>query len=58
MGIAYTAEALKKGPIFAAASLLHCAGCKIDSSKPVPSYFPQWVRKEDDKKIKKINLTK
>jgi len=40
MGIAFTNEILKKGPIFAAVSLLHCAGCKLDSSKPVPKYFP------------------
>jgi len=42
MGNAYTNEALKKGPIFAAVSLLHCAGCKLDTSKPLPKYFPAW----------------
>jgi hypothetical protein len=40
MGPAYTNEALKKGPIYVAVSLLHCAGCKIDSTKPVPNIFP------------------
>ena len=39
-GIAYQHEALKKGPIYPAVSLLHCAGCKLDSSKPIPAYFP------------------
>ena len=39
-GVAYQNEALKKGPIYTAVSLLHCAGCKLDSSKPIPSYFP------------------
>jgi len=40
MGIAYSNDALKKGPIYAAVSLLHCAGCKLDSGKPVPNIFP------------------
>lgn len=33
MGIAFQNDALKKGPIYAAVALLHCAGCTIDSSK-------------------------
>lgn len=41
-GTAYQHEALKKGPIYPAVSLLHCAGCKLDSSKPIPAYFPLW----------------
>lgn len=40
LGIAYQNENLKKGPIYPAISLLHCAGCKLDSSKPIPSIFP------------------
>jgi hypothetical protein len=40
MGVAYNNEALKKGPIFVAVSLLHCAGCKIDSTKAMPPIFP------------------
>ena len=39
MGLAFTHDNLKKGPVFVAVSLLHCAGCKIDSSKPIPKYF-------------------
>ena len=38
MGVAFTADALKKGPIYPAVSLLHCAGCKIKSG-PLPAYF-------------------
>ena len=38
-GIAFTHENLKKAPIYAAVSLLHCAGCTIENNKPVPSYF-------------------
>ena len=33
LGLAFSSEALKKGPILAAVSLLHCAGCSINSSK-------------------------
>jgi E3 ubiquitin-protein ligase NRDP1 len=40
LGIAYNSESLKRGPIFAAVSLLHCAGCRLDASKPVPAIFP------------------
>lgn len=39
MGISFTDEELKKGPIWAAVSLLHCAGCKLVTGKPVPEYF-------------------
>jgi hypothetical protein len=38
-GVAYTDNKLKTGPIYPAVSLLHCAGCKIRSGMPVPSYF-------------------
>ena len=38
-GVAYKNEGLKKGPIYAAVSLLHCAGCKLVTNKPTPSYF-------------------
>jgi len=38
-GEGYKDDALKKGPIFAAVALLHQAGCKLESGKPVPSYF-------------------
>jgi len=39
MGVAFHAEALKKGPIWPAVALLHCAGCKVVSGKSVPQYF-------------------
>jgi E3 ubiquitin-protein ligase NRDP1 len=38
-GMAYQAPALKKGPIWPAVALLHAAGCKLVSGKPVPQYF-------------------
>jgi E3 ubiquitin-protein ligase NRDP1 len=38
-GEAYKGDALKKGPAYVAVSLLHQAGCKLESGKPVPSYF-------------------
>lgn len=38
-GVAFTSQALKKGPVFPAVALLHCAGCKLVSGKPVPQYF-------------------
>lgn len=38
MGVAFNIEALKKGPIYPAVSLLHCAGCKIRTG-PAPPYF-------------------
>lgn len=38
LGIAFTNEALKKGPIYPAVSLLHCAGCKIRGGQ-VPEFF-------------------
>ncbi|EGR29925.1 spry domain protein [Ichthyophthirius multifiliis] len=40
LGIAFTNEVLKKGPIYPAVSLLHQAGCKIKSGLPLPNYFP------------------
>lgn len=40
MGIAFSAvEGLKKGPIYPAVSLLHCAGCKISGALPCPPWF-------------------
>jgi E3 ubiquitin-protein ligase NRDP1 len=39
MGVAYNDPKLTKGPIYAAVALLHCAGCKIRSGLPIPSYF-------------------
>jgi hypothetical protein len=38
MGIAFTSETLKKGPIYPAVSLLHCAGCKIRGGN-LPSFW-------------------
>lgn len=38
-GVAYQSELLKQGPIYPAVSLLHCAGCKLVTGKPVPAYF-------------------
>jgi hypothetical protein len=38
MGVAFNTEALKKGPIYPAVSLLHCAGCKIKSAA-IPEFF-------------------
>lgn len=42
MGVAFKDPKLTKGPIYPAVALLHCAGCKIKSSKTVPSYFKDW----------------
>ncbi|CAD8098948.1 unnamed protein product [Paramecium primaurelia] len=39
MGTAYTDEKLKQGPIYPAVSLLHCAGCKLITGKPLPNIF-------------------
>ncbi len=39
LGVAFKDEALRKGPIYAAVSLLHKAGCKLVVNKPTPSYF-------------------
>ena len=39
MGVAYRDPKLTQGPIYPAVALLHCAGCKIKSGLPVPSYF-------------------
>lgn len=38
-GVAYQHDSLKKGPIFPAVSLLHCAGFKLVNNKPAPNYF-------------------
>jgi E3 ubiquitin-protein ligase NRDP1 len=39
MGVAFDNVALKKGPIYPAVALLHCAGCSIRGELPIPSYF-------------------
>lgn len=39
MGVAFDNNALKKGPIYPAVALLHCAGCKITGELPVPGCF-------------------
>jgi len=39
MGVAYKDTKLTQGTIYPAVALLHCAGCKIKSGLPVPSYF-------------------
>jgi hypothetical protein len=38
LGIAFVSEALKKGPVYPAVALIHCAGCTIQSA-PLPSCF-------------------
>lgn len=38
-GQAFKSDSLKKGPIWPAVSLLHCAGCKLENGKKAPSYF-------------------
>jgi len=40
-GVAFKSDALKKGPIWPAVSLLHCAGCRLENGKKVPSQFLQ-----------------
>jgi len=35
-GPGFKSDALKKGPIWPAVSLLHCAGCKLVTGKSVP----------------------
>jgi hypothetical protein len=40
-GIAFTDEKLKEGPIYAAVSLLHQAGCTLVTGLAPPSYFLQ-----------------
>ena len=39
LGPAFKEEALKKPPLYVAVSLLHKAGCKLVSGKPLPPYF-------------------
>jgi len=39
MGVAFDNPALKKGPIYPAVALLHCAGCSIRGELQVPSCF-------------------
>jgi E3 ubiquitin-protein ligase NRDP1 len=38
-GPAFKDEKLKKGPIWPAVSLLHCAGCRLETGKKIPNYF-------------------
>lgn len=40
MGLAFEDPQLKKGPIWAAISLLHIAGLTLVSGLEKPSYFP------------------
>ena len=40
MGIAFEDTSLKTGPIYAAMSLLHIAGCTLVSGLEKPAYFP------------------
>jgi E3 ubiquitin-protein ligase NRDP1 len=40
MGVAFEDQKLKTGPIYAAMSLLHIAGCTLISGIEKPSYFP------------------
>ena len=40
MGVAFEDQQLKKGPIYAAISLLHVAGCTLVACVEKPSYFP------------------
>ena len=35
-GVAFSNAALKKGPVFPAVSLLHCAGCRLVTGKAIP----------------------
>lgn len=37
MGVAFTDPMLKKGPLYPAVALLHCAGCHLDTSKQIPN---------------------
>lgn len=39
MGVAFDNAALKKGPIYPAVALLHCAGCTIKGGLSIPSCF-------------------
>ena len=38
-GVAFTDENLRRGPIWAAISLLHTGGCTLISGLEKPSYF-------------------
>ncbi|CAD8207499.1 unnamed protein product [Paramecium pentaurelia] len=38
-GIAFRSDLLKKGPIYAAVALLHCAGCTLKTGRPKPSFM-------------------
>ena len=40
MGVAFEDPKLKTGPIYAAISLLHIAGCTLITGLEKPSYFP------------------
>jgi E3 ubiquitin-protein ligase NRDP1 len=39
MGVAFDNAALKKGPIYPAVALLHCAGCTIRGGLPIPACY-------------------
>jgi len=51
MGMAFEDPQLKKGPIYAAISLLHIAGCTLISGLEKPHYFP-WNNFNQVKKYK------
>jgi E3 ubiquitin-protein ligase NRDP1 len=40
MGVAFEDPLLRSGPIYAAISLLHIAGCSLVACVEKPSYFP------------------
>ena len=42
MGVAFRSEILKKGPIYAAVALLHCAGCTLKTGKAKPANM-EWL---------------
>jgi len=39
LGIAFQSNKLSHGTIFPAVSLLHCAGCRIETGMPAPQYM-------------------
>ena len=39
LGVAFEDDELKKGPVWPAIALLHCAGCTLVTGKPSPGFF-------------------
>jgi E3 ubiquitin-protein ligase NRDP1 len=39
LGIAFQDNKLKQGPIYPSVSLLHCAGCRLETGIPAPNYM-------------------